>query len=105
MIRIVLKRTPKPPDDPRDGITHWEWALEATRRSLGLVCSAVFADGERRFADCYEANVTGHWAWGGGHFWYDGPHCFFSVGPVHFAWRNWSCKRCHSDGHDDEREE
>jgi hypothetical protein len=26
--------------------------------------------------------------------WYDGPHCFFSLGFIHFAWQNNNCKKC-----------
>lgn len=31
-------------------------------------------------------SITRFWDWGSAHSWYDGPHCSFSVGPVHFVW-------------------
>lgn len=34
------------------------------------------------------------WSWGIDHFWYDGPHCVFSFGPLQFQWWNDKCKKC-----------
>lgn len=42
----------------------------------------------------HEVNITRHWAWGSDHIYWDGPHCFYSFGFVHFGWMNWNCKRC-----------
>lgn len=42
-------------------------------------------------------SVTNHFKWGGEHFYYDGPHCMFSVGFLHFGWSNWECKECLGD--------
>jgi hypothetical protein len=35
--------------------------------------------------------------WGEKHFWYDGPHCLFSIGPIRFQWYKDSCKKCNGD--------
>ena len=49
----------------------------------------------------YELNITRHFDFGFDHFWYDGPHCSFSVGPLHFCWGGnpWTgrCKKCEAE--------
>lgn len=91
--RVVLQATPNT-DETRPNITRWEWAFEANRRGIGFVESVVYTDGERRPVDWYEVCITGKWRWGRQHIYYDGPHCCFSIGPLHFNWRNWDCTKC-----------
>jgi hypothetical protein len=49
----------------------------------------------------YVVSVTNYWTLGSEHFWYDGPHCVHSLGPIHvchggglFTGR---CKKCESE--------
>lgn len=37
------------------------------------------------------------WYWGSEHYYYDGPHCSFSIGPVHFCWGPDWCAKCMPD--------
>ena len=38
--------------------------------------------------------INRHWSWGDSHVWHDGPHCVFSVGPlhIHYTRLGWRCK-------------
>lgn len=47
----------------------------------------------------YEITGTRYFKLGSQHVYYDGPHCSFSLGFIHFVWgggirTNW-CKKCH----------
>ncbi len=44
---------------------------------------------------CYfTLSITPAIRWGARHDYYDGPHCSFSVGPLHFSWSYWWCSKC-----------
>jgi hypothetical protein len=43
----------------------------------------------------HHVSLTKHFGLGHNHGWYDGPHCGFDVGFLHFLWHNNHCKRCH----------
>ena len=43
-------------------------------------------------------NITKSFAIGSKHIYYDGPHCFFSIGFLHFGWESHNCKKCYADG-------
>ncbi len=45
--------------------------------------------------DYYCVSVGGRWGFGDEHVYYDGPHCIWSLGPLHFCWGgNWKCRKC-----------
>lgn len=47
--------------------------------------------------DNYALNITKHFHLGFEHIYYDGPHCFFSLGFIHLGYRNpygW-CDKCY----------
>ena len=49
----------------------------------------------------YLVSVTKHFHLGSSHIYYDGPHCSFSLGFVHFLWSggiktNW-CEKCYDE--------
>jgi len=44
----------------------------------------------------YAIYVMKDWRLGFEHFWYDGPHCQFCLGPFRFQWYNANCKECNS---------
>ena len=74
--------------------------VEKWGRGVSLSISDQFLrDGEWNLSHIGETGVsiTPHPSWGSEHMWYDGPHCFFSIGFIHFRWTNWRCKRCSSD--------
>jgi hypothetical protein len=31
------------------------------------------------------------------HFWYDGTHCIYTIGPIGIQWDDYNCKKCHPD--------
>jgi hypothetical protein len=45
----------------------------------------------------FNVSLTKYWFWGSDHYYYDGPHCSFSVGFLHFGWNYWWCKKCRPD--------
>lgn len=42
-------------------------------------------------------SLTTHFDVGPQHIYYDGPHCSFSLGFLHFAWNLWHCNKCESE--------
>jgi hypothetical protein len=42
--------------------------------------------------------VSTDWSLGPYHIYYDGPHCGFSLGFLHFNWTNAGCRKCEIDG-------
>lgn len=44
-------------------------------------------------------NIKIDWSWKfeSDHCWYDGPHCWWRVGPLHIYWPRNNCKKCHED--------
>lgn len=58
----------------------WEWVLTVTWTSIDLSLHyRMRDDAEFRpsMGGYYNATLTSHFALGGEHFWYDGPHCCF----------------------------
>lgn len=75
------------------------WVVELSGCSISLVSQyRVRTTGEWRpsHVDCYAVSLTRHWAVGQEHVYYDGPHCFFSLGPLHVQYvpRGGWCERC-----------
>lgn len=97
-------------DEPGNTI---DWPCKAFRRviefsigrdgfHLGLVNQHQWkSTGEWRSSHVgnLEVYVNGNWAWGAEHFYYDGPHCMFSLGFIHFHYpaRGGWCKKCMPD--------
>jgi len=42
----------------------------------------------------YLISITKYFHWGSYHLYYDGCHCTFSLGWIHFLWSNDNCKKC-----------
>lgn len=96
-------------------LCRWRWTLEAgCMRRLGRAkffhLSVYLAEEiqERTYFGTDEgwhpANryftvyLCDHWHLGEEHLYYDGPHCSFSLGFLHFAWmRNAHCRKCEGD--------
>ncbi len=45
----------------------------------------------------FEMSIHGHFSFGRYHQWYDGEHCMFSLGFLHFTWAKRGCKKCAPD--------
>lgn len=78
----------------------WRWTLFISRSAIGLQEEVTFDLGVswRLAIRYYCLSVTGHWAIGGHHVYYDGSHCSFSIGPVHAAWSSGRCAKCEGEG-------
>lgn len=79
------------------------WALE-----LAAANSAVYLSYQtellsketkewRGVGSYFVASLSTRFRWGSDHGYYDGPHCSFSLGFLHFAWSHWWCKKCMPD--------
>lgn len=44
----------------------------------------------------YIISITKYFHLGSDHVYYDGQHCMFSIGFIHFCWLNDNCKKCYS---------
>jgi hypothetical protein len=88
------------PDKMGGASAGWRWVLEVERWSVFLHQQALPrpVTDESRWSyltsGYFGVSVSEHWMWGSDHGYYDGPHCSFSVGPVHFLWSYWRCERC-----------
>ena len=104
---IIWKFKESPETRPGD---YWpckafRWAIEVDRFWLGLVHQCqVKADGKWRSSHTSVYHVCLAWRpkrWGFEHVYYDGPHCMFGLGIIHFQWvplGGW-CKKCMPDQH------
>lgn len=45
----------------------------------------------------YGVEFTKHFEIGSEHIYYDGTHCFFSIGWMHIRYHNPNCKKCRSN--------
>ncbi len=49
----------------------------------------------------YEVVIGRYFSWGEDHMYYDGPHCSFSLGFIHFHWsgnfNTGECKKCYPE--------
>lgn len=54
--------------------------------------------GQEEWCDCHSerwgVEINSHFLFGQEHMYYDGPHCFFSLGFLHIQWVNWKCRKC-----------
>jgi hypothetical protein len=72
--------------------------------SIEISTQVKFRDRKEWTQGCqyYCVSVTNAWKLGSEHIYYDGPHCSFSMGFLHFSWTGWNgwCKKCESDMND-----
>lgn len=83
------------------GRRSWRWVLEIDWCGIYLYQYVKFGDEKdwenARVASYFVANFTKHFRLGSSHNYYDGPHCSFSLGFLHFCWSYWWCKKCMPD--------
>lgn len=80
---------------PHMGRRSWRWTFETAPYYFGLFeqmssNGGEFRSSSRYFSICFSSISM----WGFNHFWYDGPHCSFCIGRIHFGWSLSSCKKC-----------
>ncbi len=92
---IPFKETP----ETRKGFpcTAFRWTFQVQKDFIGFIHQAQ-SDGEWDDSHTLVNGLWyhGEWDWGFHHFWYDGPHCGFSFGPLRIQWYNESCKQCNA---------
>ncbi len=77
----------------------WRWVIEADVKHgpcLMLAQHVLFRDSPdwRPATRYYSIWLNKRFALGMEHIYYDGPHCSFSLGWLHFAWAPASCSKC-----------
>lgn len=75
--------------------TAFRWTFQVQKDFIGFIHQAQ-SDGEWDDSHTLVNGLWYHgkWDWGFHHFWYDGPHCGFSLGPLRIQWYNEGCKEC-----------
>lgn len=75
--------------------TAFRWTFQIQKDFIGFIHQAQLED------EWHDSHTLvnglwyhGKWDWGFDHFWYDGPHCGFSFGPLRIQWHNEGCKEC-----------
>ncbi len=85
---------------PDIGKRAWRNVIEIRPIDLEIRREVFFEDGSRKWNTAhvfFAINITKKFAFGSEHLYYDGPHCFFSVGFIHFYWQNNNCKKCYEE--------
>jgi hypothetical protein len=80
-------------------LREWRWVLFINKFSFGFAEQVLFPEskwggGLRYYAFNFNKN---NWGLGADHFYYDGPHCSFSIGPFSYSWSGDWCTKCHPD--------
>jgi hypothetical protein len=92
---MIIPFKEEPEVRPNFPCTAFRWSFQLDLDFIGIVHQYQI---ENKWYDShvmvYSVALLKDWKWGFDHFWYDGPHCFFSLGPIHFQWWNDSCKKC-----------
>jgi hypothetical protein len=109
---IIWKSKEIPETRNQDPSNKIDWPCEAFRRVLeigwndgfhfGLVNQYKLRDGGEwctSHVGNWEVWITSRWAIGPAHFYYDGPHCTFSLGIIHLHYpvKNDRCEKCMPD--------
>ena len=84
------------PAFPDMGFRTWRWVISlgflhvALQHEMSCSLRPTFSRATRH----YGIALTGFWNVGPDHTWYDGPHCSFSFGYLHFTRSGIDCKHC-----------
>jgi hypothetical protein len=95
---------------PDMGRRSWRWVLESDvwrheGRLFGVGigfasqwrCERDGNEWGGRAGGYYDVSITRHFDIGEEHVYYDGPHCSFSLGWLHFSWGGDWCTKCMPD--------
>lgn len=77
----------------------FRWTFQIRKWGLGFIHQHKFkktGEWKSSHTRLYMVNISKYLRLGSEHWWYDGPHCFFSIGFIHFNWGGWrgSCDKC-----------
>lgn len=80
----------------------FRWALKLERWCFGLAHECQdrkTGEWEDSHTDRYDISLERRWMWGSHHFYYDGPHCMFALGPIRIQWAplDGHCAKCMPD--------
>jgi len=83
------------------GLRGWRWIVEVVAFSISLQRQVIFHKSEKpEWQSCsnyFNVSLTKYFILGPEHTYYDGPHCSFSIGWIHFNWSYWWCTKCMPD--------
>lgn len=95
---IIFTFSEEPP--AREGYAKIRKIFSIELQSIGI-SSQYFNEEESKWIDFHGDHYSiclnfKYWSFGFDHYYYDGPNCSFSLGPIHFNWRNLdkNCKKC-----------
>ena len=100
---MILWKSKEDPEDRGDAYPNsaFRWTFQAGEWHLGFVHQARdrhTGEWNNGHARNYEIWITKHFRLGIQHVYYDGPHCSFSIGWIHFNWsggiRSGWCTKC-----------
>lgn len=83
-------------------VSGWRWVfeIEKWREGVDIGFSSQYCwNGEWKNCSTgyYNISLTKYFHLGSYHGYYDGPHCGFSIGFLHFNWSGAWCKKCMPD--------
>lgn len=98
--KVFQEKEPYPHKDI--GRRSWRWCLEFDWASISLNQYVKFeSEQDWNFLQVpvsyFYVALEKRFKFGSEHFYYDGPHCSFSLGFLRFYWRYWWCKKCMPD--------
>jgi hypothetical protein len=75
--------------------TAFRWTFQIQKDFIGFIHQAQ-SSGKWHDSHTLVNGLWYHgiWDWGFHHFWYDGPHCNFGIGPLRIQWHNDNCEKC-----------
>jgi hypothetical protein len=95
---VPVPFTTEPETRPGFHCTAYRWTFQLGLHTLALVhqhqIEGEWHDSHTRVWGLF---WHGAWMWGPKHFWYDGPHCIFALGPVRVQWFQRRCTRCRGE--------
>lgn len=99
MILLTFPQTREfTPALPHIGLRSWRWVLDLTGLSLTLQRQVRYLEQGPKWhntgGDYFNVCLTRYFRLGQSHDYYDGPHCSFSIGWLHFNWSYWWCEKC-----------
>jgi hypothetical protein len=76
------------------GVVGYVWTITMAWFNISLNFDAIRTSGDQSWIHYYTFVVNNYWLWGQHHDYYDGPHCGFSLGFIHFSWSGDWCDKC-----------
>lgn len=75
----------------------FRWTFQVCQDFIGFIHQHQLQDGQwyNSHTNVYGLWRSQRWQLGDDHFYYDGPHCFCHLGPIHLQLGgNWDCLKC-----------